>query len=215
VRAVIVSLLAGLTLSAVPTSASAQTDINQIAITPAPAADADVAALVPPGAHASLRVDVDALADPSALQQGGSPRTVAFEYSDGYALRRKIHVYASLATLPLFVTEVVLGQKLYDGEASDSVRSAHAAVAGGVGVLFAVNTVTGVWNLWEARNDPNGKKRRLIHGLSMLGADVGFVATGMVAPEHDEEGNKSLHRTVALTSIGIATGSYLYMLFTR
>jgi hypothetical protein len=49
----------------------------------------------------------------------------------------------------------------------------------------------------------------------MLGADVGFVATGMLAPEHDEEGNKSLHRNVALTSIGIATGSYLYMLFTR
>jgi hypothetical protein len=113
------------------------------------------------------------------------------------------------------VTEVILGQKLYDGDASDSVRSAHAAVAGGVGVLFAVNTVTGVWNLWEARKDPNGKKRRLIHGLSMLGADVGFVATGMVAPEHDDEGNKSLHRNVALTSIGIATGSYLYMLFTR
>ena len=53
------------------------------------------------------------------------------------------------------------------------------------------------------------------HGLTMLGADAGFVATGMLAPEHDEEGNKSLHRNVALTSIGIATGSYLYMLFTR
>src|SRR4030095_16375814 len=189
--------------------------INQMPITPPPLAAAGVAELVPPDVHASLFVDVDALGDPSALQQGGSPRTVAFEYSDGYALRRTIHVYASLATVPLFVTEVVLGQKLYDGDASDSVSSAHAAVAGGVGVLFAVNTVTGVWNLWEARRDPNGKKRRLIHGLSMLGADVGFVATGMVAPEHDEEGNKSLHRTVALTSIGIATGSYLYMLFTR
>jgi hypothetical protein len=56
------------------------------------------------------------------LPQGGSPRTVAFEYSDGDAVRRKIHVYASLGTLPLFVTEVVLGLKLYDGDASDSVR---------------------------------------------------------------------------------------------
>ena len=214
-RAFIVSLFAGLAVSAIAASASAQTDINQIPITSAPLADAGVTELVPPDAHASLFIDVGALADPSALQQGGSPRTVAFEYSDGYALRRKIHVYASLATLPLFVTEIVLGQKLYDGEASDSVRSAHAAVAGGVGALFAVNTVTGAWNLWEARKDPNGKKRRLIHGLSMLGADVGFVATGLVAPEHDEEGNKSLHRNVALTSIGIATGSYLYMLFTR
>jgi hypothetical protein len=192
-------------LSAVATSANAQSD--------SPAAS--VAEFVPTDSHAPLVVDVAALADPSELQQGSSPRTVAFEYSDGYAVRRKIHVYASLATLPLFVTEVILGSKLYDGDASDSVRSAHSAVAGGVGVLFGVNTVTGVWNMWEARKDPNGKKRRLVHGFTMLGADVGFVATGMLAPEHDEEGNKSLHRNVALTSIGIATGSYLYMLFTR
>lgn len=205
VRGVIVSLVALVMLSAVATSAHAQSE--------SPAAS--VAEFVPPDSHSPLLVDIAALADPSALQQGGSPRAVAFEYSDGYAVRRKIHVYASLATLPLFVTEVILGSQLYDGDASDSVRSAHSAVAGGVGVLFGVNTVTGVWNLWEARKDPNGKKRRLIHGLTMLGADVGFVATGMLAPEHGEEGDKSLHRNVALTSIGIATGSYLYMLFTR
>lgn len=214
-RAVVVVVAAGLTLSALATSANAQSEINQTGITPLQSATESVAELVPPDAHVPLLVDLAALADPSALQQGGSPRTVAFEYSDAYAVRRKIHVYASLATLPLFVTEGILGSKLYDGDASDSVRSAHSAVAGGIGVLFGVNTVTGVWNMWEARKDPNGKKRRLIHGLSMLGADVGFVATGMLAPEHDEEGNKSLHRNVALTSIGIATGSYLYMLFTR
>ena len=214
-RAVVVVVAAGLTLSALATSANAQSEINQTGITPLQSATESVAELVPPDARVPLLVDLAALADPSALQQGGSPRTVAFEYSDAYAVRRKIHVYASLATLPLFVTEGILGSKLYDGDASDSVRSAHSAVAGGIGVLFGVNTVTGVWNMWEARKDPNGKKRRLIHGLSMLGADVGFVATGMLAPEHDEEGNKSLHRNVALTSIGIATGSYLYMLFTR
>ncbi len=213
-RAVIVVLVVGLTLCAVATSANAQTEINQDEITLLPPVAVNAAEFIPPDSHVPLLVDLAALADPTALQ-GGSPRTVAFEYSDGYAVRRKIHVYASLATLPLFVTEVILGSKLYDGDASDSVRSAHSAVAGGVGVLFGVNTVTGVWNMWEARKDPNGKKRRLIHGLSMLGADVGFVGTGMLAPEHDEEGNKSLHRNVALTSIGIATGSYLYMLFTR
>jgi hypothetical protein len=199
--------------SASATSANAQSDSNQSEIAALPSVASDIAEPAPPEPHASLLVDVDALADPSMLQ-GGSPRTVAFEYSDGYVVRRKIHVYASLATLPLFATEIIFGSKLYDGDASDSVRSAHSAVAGGVGVLFGVNTVTGIWNLWEARKDPNGKKRRLIHGLSMLGADFGFVATAMVAPEHDE-GDKSLHRNVALTSIGIATGSYLYMLLTR
>ncbi len=214
-RVVIVSFAAGLALSVAATSAHAQSDINQNETALSPAATQSVAELVAPAAHAPLRIDLAALADPSALQQGGSPRAVAFEYSDAYAVRRKIHVYASLATLPLFATEVILGSKLYDGDASDSVRSAHSAVAGGIGVLFGVNTVTGVWNMWEARKDPNGKKRRLIHGLTMLGADAGFVATGMLAPDDDEEGNKSLHRNVALTSIGIATGSYLYMLFTR
>lgn len=215
-RVVIVSFIAGLALSVAAPSANAQSDIHQNEITLSPAATESVSELVAPAAHVPLRVDLAALADPSALQQGGSPRAVAFEYSDAYALRRKIHVYASLATLPLFATEVILGSKLYDGDASDSVRSAHSAVAGGIGVLFGVNTVTGVWNMWEARKDPNGKKRRLIHGLTMLGADAGFVATGMLAPDDDdEEGNKSLHRNVALTSIGIATGSYLYMLFTR
>jgi hypothetical protein len=221
VRAVIVLCVACVTLPAVATSANAQSDSDQIETAPPSPVAADIAELAAADSHAPLLVDIAALADPSALQQGGSPRTVAFEYSDAYAVRRKIHVYASLATLPLFVTEVILGSKLYDGDASDSVRSAHSAVAGGVGVLFGVNTVTGVWNMWEARKDPNGKKRRLVHGLTMLGADVGFVATGMLAPErderdeHDGEGNKSLHRNVALTSIGIATGSYLYMLFTR
>ena len=131
-------------------------------------------------------------------------------------MRRKIHVYTSLATGPLFATQYVLGQKLYDGNASESVRSAHSAVAAGIGVLFGVNTVTGVWNLVEARKDPNGRRRRWIHGLSMLGADAGFLATSMTAPDDDGEGgSRSLHRNLAITSVGIASASYLYMLFTR
>ena len=157
-------------------------------------------------------------ADPQAAapQTGTTARpTVAGEYSDAYEVRRKIHVYASLATLPLFATQVVVGQKLYDG-GSSGMRDAHTALGVGIGSLFGVNTVTGVWNMWEARNDPNGRRRRLIHGLTMLGADAGFVATGMLAPDDDEGGNRrSLHRNVALTSIAVATVSYLYILFTR
>ena len=151
-----------------------------------------------------------------AQERGAPPPQVAAEYSRGYEIRRKIHIYASLATLPLFGTEIVLGQKLYDGGASDGVKSAHGAVAGGIAALFGVNTVTGVWNLWEARKDPHGRSKRLVHGLLMLAADGGFAATGALAPEHDEGGgNRSLHRSVALTSIGLATTSYLIMLFNR
>ena len=145
----------------------------------------------------------------------GTPRTTAFVYSDGYRVRRKIHFVASFATIPLFVTQYALGKKLYDGTGSSGTRSAHQAVAAGVGVLFGVNTVTGVWNLVEARKDPNKRTARLVHGILMLAADAGFVATAALAPDDDGEGNRSTHRTVALTSVALATTGYLIMLFSR
>jgi hypothetical protein len=70
-------------LSAVATSANAQSEINRNEVTLLSSVTESVAEGVPPGSHVPLLVDLAALADPSALQQGGSPRTVAFEYSDG------------------------------------------------------------------------------------------------------------------------------------
>jgi hypothetical protein len=151
---------------------------------------------------------------PAAAEQ----RTQAVQYSEGYATRRKIHVIASFATLPLFVGQYITGDKLYNGTATDTVKSWHGVFAGSIAALFAVNSVTGVWNLVEARNDPNGKTRRLVHGLMMLGADAGFVATGLMAPgDRDEIGSndRSTHRNVAIASMGLATASYVYMLVTR
>ncbi len=173
-------------------------------------------------AQADAAQPAAAMPDPAAAPaQQSAPRPLAVEYSDAYALRRKIHVYASVATIPLFAAQYFIGDKLYQGDGSENLRSTHAVVGAGIGALFAVNTVTGAWNLWEARKDPKGRTRRLVHGLSMLGADVGFVATGMMAPDDDEGerggdgGRRSLHRNVAVTSMGIATASYLYMLLTR
>jgi hypothetical protein len=150
----------------------------------------------------------------AAPQEAQPARPKAVEYSDAYYTRRKIHFIASFATLPLFVTQVVLGQKLYEGSTS-GVRTAHGAVATSIAALFGVNSVTGVWNLWEARKDPTHRAKRLTHGLMMLGADAGFVATGMLAPDEGEVGNRGAHRAVALTSMGVATASYLLMLLTR
>ena len=91
--------------------------------------------------------------------------------------------------------------------------------------VFAANSVTGVWNLKDGWKDTNGRGRRLVHGVLMLVADAGFVATGLLAPdegdrEHDGVqrfgGNsKATHRTVAITSMGIAAVSYLTMLLWR
>jgi hypothetical protein len=142
------------------------------------------------------------------------PRPVAFEYSDAYHTRRKIHLYASFAMVPLFVTQYALGDSLYTNATEDK-RTAHIVVGSGIGTLFGINTVTGVWNLWEGRKDPTRRARRLTHGIMMLSADAGFLATAMLAPGEDGSGNRSTHRAVALTSMGVAVASYVFMLLTR
>jgi hypothetical protein len=137
----------------------------------------------------------------------------AVTVSDGYALRAKIHKIASFATLPIFGAQYLLGSQLDEGTASEAVRATHAAIATTMVGLFGVNTVTGVWNLWEGRHDPTKRGLRMLHGLLMLGADGGFVATGLLAPTNDGGGNRSLHKNVAITSIAVATAGYLIMLF--
>jgi hypothetical protein len=154
--------------------------------------------------------------DPSAAQP---PRPIAIDYSHGYETRATIHKYASYATLPLFATELALGQSIYnDPNAHDSAaKSAHIAVGTAITGLFAVNSVTGVWNLWESRKDPNHRARNLVHGILMLGADAGFVGTFATGPGHERgdglADGRQTHRAMALTSIGLATTSYLVMLF--
>ena len=152
--------------------------------------------------------------------QAAAPRrVVAFEYSEGYKTRAKIHKIASVATLPLFAATWAMGQKLYDnpGE-SDSNKGVHAFLGASTGVLFGINSVTGVWNLMEARKDPSHRTKRTIHGILMLAADAGFLATALTLP--DSEGSydsynsqRSTHRTVAITSMAIATVGYVMMLF--
>ena len=158
---------------------------------------------------------------PAVLTQATPARPKTFTYSDAYYVRLKIHKYASFATLPLFIGQTIVGQELYNGNGSESLRGTHSGLAAGIAVLFAANTVTGVWNLVEASKDPNGRTKRLVHGILMLIADAGFVATGALAPG-EEEGygtpsgsGRSTHRTVALVSMGIATAGYLYMLIAK
>jgi hypothetical protein len=147
-------------------------------------------------------------------------RRRAIEHSDFYYKRLTVHRYASYATLPLFVTEYFLGQSLFNnpGEGG-STRSAHSVVAGAIGGLFAVNTVTGVWNLWDSRHDEDGRTRRYLHSFLMLAADAGFVWTGATAPGDDErpgdatlDSRRRKHRTIALTSMGVSLASYAMMI---
>jgi hypothetical protein len=145
---------------------------------------------------------------------------VAVDYSEAYKVRARIHKYASFATLPVFAAMFYVGQDLYSHPGDDSKKGLHSGLAATTGVLFGVNTITGAWNLWEGRKDPSHKGRRMLHGLLMMAADAGFAATGMLAPDTEDGGgsanlsnDRSRHRDFALTSMGVATVSYLIMLF--
>jgi hypothetical protein len=145
-------------------------------------------------------------------------RAKSIEYSDAYYTRLKIHRVASYAELPLFAVEYVLGERLLKeqrtGFPSGGLKTAHTTVALGLGALFTINTVTGVWNLWDSRSDPSGRTRRLIHSIAMLGADAGFAlagATGGGANENQSGANR--HRTIAVSSMALATAGTAMMWF--
>ena len=149
----------------------------------------------------------------NAVQAGDT--TVSIEYSEWYGRRLTIHRWASYSTLPLFAFQFLAGRELYEksSDAPGWARKGHGIAATGVAALFVVNTVTGVWNLWDARKDPEGRTRRTAHGLLMLAADAGFTATGMLAESAESSPeDRRLHRSVALTSMAVATVSYLIML---
>lgn len=148
----------------------------------------------------------------------GAPPPKAVVYSDGYNVRLKIHKFLSWGTIPLMVGQGVVGQKLYNGSGGGTLKSVHSSLATATGVLFGINTVTGVWNLWESRNDPNGRKKRWIHSVLMLAADAAFLATAATAPEYERgerRGDRAFHRSAAFVGFGSASVAYAMMLIAR
>jgi hypothetical protein len=137
----------------------------------------------------------------------------AVQLSDAYYTRLTIHRYASYAELPLFGAQYLLGNKLINGTISESTRTAHKVVGFTLGGLFAVNTVTGVWNLIESRHEKEGRGTRLLHAGLMLAADAGFAYTGTLASNatHGTQDDKRKHRNAALVSMGFATTGTLVM----
>jgi len=118
--------------------------------------------------------------------------------------------------LPLFAVSYYTGTAIArDGRqnVSSTVRNLHPYAATGAAVVFGVNTVTGVWNLWDSRHDPNGRTRRIIHSALFLIADAGFAYAGSIGREGREDGAvRNRHRTIALSSMGVSTAGWLVML---
>jgi hypothetical protein len=156
-------------------------------------------------------------------------RRRAVVYSDAYGTRLTIHRYASYATLPVFATQYVLGSRLLQQKqdvfagtrtvpVDAGLRRTHRVVAMGLASLFVVNTTTGLWNLYEARNDPARRGLRTAHALTMLAADAGFVAVAVLGSRAAETTpvDARRHRNVALGSMALSTGGAAMMwLFNR
>lgn len=153
---------------------------------------------------------------PSAQDTVRRPRPKAVIYSDGYSRRLTVHKTLSWAMLPLFAASYLSGDQILSKgvDAPGWAEAIHEPAAMGTAALFGVNTVTGAWNLWEGRADPNGRTRRIVHSVLFTAASAGFAYTGMRLAEEAEESvdGRRRHRNMALGSMGLSTASWLIML---
>lgn len=143
------------------------------------------------------------------------PRPQAVEVSDWYERRLTLHRRLSYAIIPLFAFQYMAGREIWDkgGGAPGWARNGHRVGATAIAGVFTANVVTGVWNYVDSCGVEEGRALRTLHGLSMLAATAGFTWAGAVLSEQAEtdSGKRRLHRTVALTSIGITVTSGVLM----
>jgi hypothetical protein len=144
-------------------------------------------------------------------------RVRAIEVSEWYSRRLTLHRRLSYTVIPLFGFQAVAGNQIWQGgrNAPAWARDGHRYGAATIAGVFTVNTVTGLWNLWDSRSVTEGRARRYLHATSMLVADFGFTWAGAKLSEQAETdfAKRRLHRKVALTSIGISVTSGLLMKF--
>jgi hypothetical protein len=145
-------------------------------------------------------------------------RRKSIEVSEWYERRLRIHRYGAYATIPLFIFQAAAGNELYNkGEgAAGWAKNGHRVGATSLATVFGVNTVTGLWNLWDSRSVPQGRTRRTIHTLLMLTADAGFAYAGIKLSEDAEESAaaRRKHRNTAYASMGVAvTGAGMMLLW--
>ena len=169
---------------------------------------------IAPAVESMLRAQHRFEAKPVGPMAVDTPQEI-IEYSDAYGTRLKIHRLTSYTLLPLFAFQYAAGRKLYDesADAPDWATKGHGIAATALAGVFTVNTITGVWNLAEARKDPEGRTRRTVHSVLMMAATGGFVATGLLAEKAERNPDtRKLHRNIAISSMAVATISYAIML---
>ena len=191
------------------------------------AGPSDTVRVVPDSAAASRPDEVLAsiparLALPVSLQIESDTiprrRRKSIEVSEWYERRLRIHRYGAYATIPLFAFQAAAGNELYNkGDAAAGwAKNGHRVGATALATVFGVNTVTGLWNLWDSRAVEQGRTRRAIHTLLMLASDAGFAYAGIKLSEDAEQSAdaRRRHRNTAFASLGVAvTGAGMMLLW--
>lgn len=147
-------------------------------------------------------------------------RRRAVVMSDAALLRLRIHRYASYTVIPLFALQAIAGNQLLQADNGGVERpgwaqGAHSFGAAAIGTVFAVNTITGVWSLYDQRANTDGRTRRWVHSILMLASDAGFTYTGIKLADDAKRSSSSRdqHRNWAYASIGTALVGYGIMFF--
>jgi hypothetical protein len=142
-------------------------------------------------------------------------RARAVEISDAYELRLTIHRYAAYSVIPLFIVQSVAGNQLYQADKSGAERpswakSTHSLGAAAIGSVFTLETVTGLWNLWESRDNEVGRTRRFAHSALLLASDAGFTYAGikLASDAKRDSDARDRHRMISYYSMGAALAGY-------
>jgi hypothetical protein len=142
-------------------------------------------------------------------------RKKAVEVSDWYGRRLTIHRTLAYASLPVFGAQWIAGNQLFqEGSAAPTwAKTTHRVGATTLACLFTVNTVTGLWNLWDSRSVPQNRALRTVHALTILAADGAFTWAGATLSNQAEQSldKRKLHRTVALSAMGVTVVSGVAM----
>jgi hypothetical protein len=146
-------------------------------------------------------------------------RPKAVEMSDAYELRLRIHRYASYSMIPLFVVQAVAGNQLFQADRTGAERpgwasNVHSLGAAAIGTVFTLETVTGLWNLWESRDNEVGRTRRIAHSALLLASDAGFTYAGIKLASDAKRDSQARdnHRRISYYSMGAALAGYGIML---
>jgi hypothetical protein len=157
-------------------------------------------------------------ADSTATADTVHKRPKVVEVSEWYSRRLTIHRDVAYGTIPVFAAQWIAGNQLYADSKSGApsatwVKTTHRTGATLLAAAFTVNTVTGLWNLWDSRSVPQGRVLRTIHALSMIGADAAFTYTGAKLANDAEQSaaKRREHRQVAFSAMAVTAVSGIAM----